>query len=93
MRLSHAARSLVMFIVSVVFFVLLTVFESSLSGIPLSAERIITGLLLVLPPIIGVIFGILSLLRREENRWRAIGGILLNGVFALFHILLLGFAG
>lgn len=93
MRVSYAARSLVMFIVTIVFFVLLTAFESSLADIPLTAERIITGLLLVLPPIIGVIFGLLSLLRKEENRWRAIGGILLNGIFALFHIFLLGFAG
>lgn len=82
-----------MFIVSVVFFVLLTMFEASLIGLPLTAEQTITGLLLVLTPIIGVIFGLLSLLRKEENRWRAIVCILLNGIFALFHIFLLGFAG
>lgn len=91
--MSYAARSLLMFMVSVVFFVLLTVFESSLAGLPVTGERLITGLLLVLPGIIGVIFGILSLLQREDHRWRGFTGILLNGLFAVFHIFLLGFAG
>jgi hypothetical protein len=91
--MSYAAKSVLMFIVSVVFFVLITVFEAALAGLPQTGERIISGLLLVLPGIIGVIFGVFSLLRREENRWRGFAGILLNGLFALFHIFLLGFAG
>jgi hypothetical protein len=89
----YATKSLLLFMVSVVFYVLLTVFESAFMGLPVTAERIITGLLLVLPGIIGVIFGVLSLVRREDNRWRGLTGIVLNAVFALFHMFLLGFAG
>ena len=51
-----------MFMVSIVFLVLLTVFEASFSGMPVTAERIISGLVLVLPGILGAIFGLLSLL-------------------------------
>jgi hypothetical protein len=93
MKASYVARSLTMFMVSIVFLVLLTVFEATFSGMPVTAERIVSGLVLVLPGILGVIFGLLSLLRRESRPWLAILATLLNLLFAFFQVTILSFAG
>jgi hypothetical protein len=93
MKLSLAAKSIALFVLSVLFLVLLTAFETSLSGLPLIAERVISALLLVLPPAIGIILGILSITRKDPKLWVAVLGVLLNGLFALFFIFLLSFAG
>jgi hypothetical protein len=79
--------------VSVLLLVLLTLFESSLTGLSLTAERIISLLLLVLPALLGIVFGIGSIVRKESRRWIGILGITLNAIFALFHLFLLSFAG
>ena len=92
-KLSHGAISLILFVLSVIFLILLTLFESSLANLPLNVEKIISGLLLVLPGIIGILFGVSSLMHKEDRRWLAIISILLNSFFALFHIFLLAFAG
>ena len=93
MNLSLGAKAIALFGLSVLFLVLLTLFESLLSGTSLTAEKAISALLLVLPGVIGVAFGILSIIRKESRLWMAILGILLNGLFALFHIFVLSFAG
>jgi hypothetical protein len=93
MKFGLGLKSLALFLVSVLFLILLTLFESSLAGLSLAAERIISLLLLILPAIIGIVFGILSLVRKESRRWIGILGILLNALFALFHLFLLSFAG
>ena len=93
MRLSLSASSIALFVLSVLFLVLLTVFEASLSGLSLTLERVISALLLILPGIIGAVFGILGILRKEPKLWMAILGVLLNTLFALFFIFLLSFAG
>ena len=93
MKLSLAARSLVMFLVSVVILILLTVFESSLTSLSVSTERWLSLILLVLPAVMGFVFGILSVIRREPKRWVGILGIVLNALFALFHLFVLSFAG
>ena len=93
MKLSLGAKSIALFVLSVLFLLLLTVFESSLAGLSLTAERAISALLLVLPAVIGVVFGILSIIRKEPRPWVAILGILLNALFGLFFIFLLSFAG
>jgi hypothetical protein len=90
---SLGAKSILLFVLSCVFLFVLTLFESSLSGLSLTTERIISALLLILPGLIGIIFGAMSLRQKELPRWVAILGILLNTVFVLFHILLLSFAG
>jgi hypothetical protein len=59
----------------------------------IATERAISALFLLLPCIIGLVLGILSLARREPKRWMAILGIVLNGLFACFHAFLLAFAG
>ena len=73
--------------------VLLTLFESSLVGLSTTTERVISFLLLVLPGIIGIMFGILGVTRKESKRWIAYIGILLNTLFVLFHLFVLSFAG
>jgi hypothetical protein len=57
------------------------------------AERIVTFVLLVLPAGIGAILGIMSLFYREGRGWLAVTGIILNTLFALFHLALVLFAG
>ena len=93
MELSLAAKSIMLFVISFVFLLLLTLFETSLSGLSLIAERIISILLLVIPASAGVIAGVMSLRRKESQRWLAILGIFLNSLFALFQILVISFAG
>jgi hypothetical protein len=93
MKLSLGIKSLSLFLVSALFLILLTLFESSLTGLSLTAERTISLLLLVLPAMIGIVFGIMSIVREESGRWIGILGILLNALFALFHLFLLSFAG
>ena len=90
MKLSLRATSLSLFVLSVLFLILLTLFESSLSSMSSTAERLLSVLLLVLPRVIGTVFGILSLIRKEPSPWIAVLGILLN---ALFHIFVISFAG
>jgi hypothetical protein len=92
-KLSLGVQSLLSFLVSVLLLVLLTLFESSLTGLSLTAERIISLLLLVLPALLGIVFGIGSIVRKESRRWIGILGITLNAIFALFHLFLLSFAG
>jgi len=93
MKFSLGVKSLALFLLSALFLVLLTLFESSLTGLSLAAERTISFLLLVLPAMIGIVFGIMSIVRKESRRWIAIVGILLNTLFAVFHLFLLSFAG
>ena len=93
MKLSLGAKSIALFGLSVLFLLFLTVFESSLAGLSLTAERAISALLLVLPAVIGAVFGIRSITRKESRAWVAILGVVLNVLFALFFIFLLSFAG
>lgn len=93
MKLSLGATSLSLFLLSVLFLILLTLFESSLTGLSLQTERTISLLLLVVPAIIGIVFGVGSIVRKEARRWLGILSILLNAGFALFHLFLLSFAG
>ena len=93
MRLSLSAKSLVLFVISLLLLVLLTLFESSLTDLSPAVERIISVLFFVLPGVIGVVFAVISILRNETRRWMAYLGILLNALFALFHIFVLSFSG
>ena len=93
MNFSLGVKSIFLFVLSVIFLILLTIFESALIGLSMTAERVISALLLVVPAIIGVIVGIMSFLRKESKPWLAGLGVLLNALFALFHIFVLSFAG
>ena len=93
MKWTLSAKSIFFFLLSVLFLILLTLFESSLVGFSLTTERIMSFILLVLPASIGVVFGLLSVFRKEPGRWLGILGIVLNALFALFHLFVLSFAG
>ncbi len=93
MKRSLGAKSLALFGLSLLFLVLLTLFESVLLNLSITGERILTALLLILPAVIGVILGILGILRKESRPWMSILGILLNVLFVLFFVFLLSFAG
>jgi hypothetical protein len=93
MKPNLASTSILLFIISLAMLWILTLFESFLSGLTTVMERLISALILVLPAAIGVVFGILSLRRKEPKPWIAIAGILLNGAFAIFNLLVLAFAG
>jgi hypothetical protein len=87
------AKSLALFGLSLLFLVLLTLFESLLLNLSTTAERILSFLLLVLPAVLGVVLGVLGVRARENRLWMSVLGILLNALFALFHVLVLSFAG
>ena len=93
MKRNLASGSLLLFGLSILLLGTLTAFEPALRGMSLPAERLVTFLLLVLPAGVGLVLGLLSLFRKEGRTWLAIAGILLNGLFGLFHSLILLFAG
>jgi hypothetical protein len=93
MKRSLAGISLILFGLSVIFLVAWTLFESALPGMSTMTERIITFSLLVLPAGIGAVLGVMSLTYKEGRMWLAITGILLNTLFAFFHLLIVFFAG
>jgi hypothetical protein len=93
MRKSLAGISLLLFVIAMLLWVLITVFESALVGMSAGSERLLIFLLLVLPAGIGAILGIVSLVRKEGRTGVAIAGMVLNGLFALFHAAILLFAG
>ena len=93
MKWSLSTKSILFFLLSVLFLVLLTLLESFMTGLSLSAERILSFFVLVVPAAIGIIFGTLSIVRKEPRVWLGILGISLNALFALFHLFLLSFAG
>ncbi len=93
MNLKLSTLSIIFFLVSLLFLLVLTQFESLLVGLSLTTERILSLLFLVVPALAGIVFGVLSILRKESRRWLGILGTLLNVLFALFHLFLLSFAG
>jgi hypothetical protein len=88
-----AGGSLLVFGVCLLLLILLTVFEAALNAIPLAVERRITFLLLVLPAAVGAGLAALSLVRNEGPAWLAIAGLVLNALFALFHLMIVLLAG
>lgn len=93
MKLSLATASLILFGLSILLLILLTLFESTLLGMSPEAERVISLSGLVLPSAIGAVLGGMSLMRKEGRAWLAVAGILLNTLFALFHLMVILFAG
>lgn len=87
------AKSLALFGLSVLFLILLTLFESLFLNLSITGERILNFLLLVVPSLIGLVLGVMGARSRGPNHWMSILGILLNALFALYFIFLLSFAG
>ena len=93
MKFSSGVKSMILFILSFVFLLLLTLFETSLAGLSVARERMISLLLLVLPGVTGVIYGVMGVTRKEPKAWVAYIGIVFNVLFVLFHLFILSFAG
>jgi hypothetical protein len=90
---SLAGRSFLLFGLCILILAGITLSESTLGVMSLTVQRVITLFGLVLPAVLGVVFGVQSLRRREGHPWLASFGILLNGLFAAFHLLIVLFAG
>jgi hypothetical protein len=93
MHMGYARTSLILFGISILLLIAMTVFEAALVGVTASMERIITFLSLVLPAGAGSVLGALSLARREGQTGLAVAGLILNTLFALFHLAIVLFAG
>jgi Mg2+/citrate symporter len=85
--------SFLLFGISVILLIAWTVSESAFTGMSVTAERIITFAILVLPAGIGAVLGVMSLLQREGKTGLAMTGVVLNTLFALFHLMVALFAG
>lgn len=93
MNFSLGVKSLILFGLSIVLLVVLTLFEAALASLSMASERAVSFVLLVFPAVVGVGLGVMGIVRKEANAWIAWIGILLNSLFALFHLFLLSFAG
>ena len=93
MKRNLAKTSWLMFGLCVIFWLALTLFESALAGTSFAVQRAIIFLLLVFPAGTGAVFGLMSLLRKEGRALQAVISTVLNSLFALFHILIILFAG
>lgn len=89
----NLAGTLLLLGMSVVLLIGLTLFESTLAGMAPGVEKAVTFLLLVLPAAAGSVLGVMSLARKEGWAWLAVIGVVLNAVFALFHLAIVLFAG
>jgi hypothetical protein len=93
MKISLAGRSMLLFGLCIVIMIVTTLAESTLGVMSFTLQRIITFVGFVLPAAIGCVLGVLSLIRQEGRPWLASLGILLNGLFAFFHLMIILFAG
>ena len=93
MKPSLAVTSFLLFGLAMIMWLALTIFEPALAGTPLNTQRVIVFFLLVLPAGIGAILGMTSLRHKENRVWMAIASTVLNTLFALFHIMIILFAG
>lgn len=91
-RPNYGLASCALFLVALaVLIIISTLFDSSLGGLSLTAQRWIGYLTLVLPALVGVVLAALGL--RRPKKALAIIGLVLNTLFALYFALVLSFAG
>ena len=93
MKPSLSATSVLLLGLSIIFLIAWTLSEPAFAGMSALAERIVTFLMLVLPAGIGAVLGVMSLVRGEGKAGLASTGIVLNTLFALFHLMIILFAG
>ena len=93
MKRRFLSGALLLFGLSVLSWLAMTAFETSLLGMSLGGQRLITFALLVVPTAAGAVLGVMSLRRREGRAWLAILAIVLNVLFALFFLMIVFFAG
>lgn len=93
MKLTFGVKSTLLFLTTVLILVLLSMFETYFIRAPIMMERIMSIVLLVLPGVIGIVYGVMGIVRKEPKMWIAVLGVLLNGLSVMFYIFLLSFAG
>lgn len=69
------------------------ILDSSLNRLSLAQQRWVTFLALVLPAVLGMLIGLVALVRPEQRSIRAVIPIILNALFAAFFIAVLAIAG
>jgi len=68
-------------------------FDSTLSGLSLTAQRWVTFFALVVPPIIGGAAAVIGLVSKERSKLLLALGLVLNSAFGLFFVGVLLIAG
>ena len=69
------------------------ILDTAVASLSLALQRWIVGLTYIMPAGFGAVMGVLALRQRSSHRWLALGSVILNGLFSLFFIMLLGIAG
>ncbi len=69
------------------------ILDSVLASVSTAVQRWIVFWALILPAILGALAGFLALRQKSTHPLLALGGMVLNTLFALFFIALLGIAG
>ncbi len=93
MKLSLAVKSILFFGLCILIMVVTTLAESALGVMSYPVQRIVTFLGFVLPAGAGSALGVLSLVRKEGRPFLAVIGAVMNGLFAVFHLLIILIAG
>ena len=93
MKPSHAVSSLFVFVASVILLLVFTLVDSEIAGTSRGTQRLIALVALVVAPGFGSMLGVMSLIRKEERAWLSVTGIVLNSLFAGFHLMVILLAG
>ena len=93
MNLTLAGKSILLFGASLLLLGILTLLDPVLAGLPTAVQRLVALFGLVVPGVVGAGLGAMSLVHKEGRAWLAVIGILLNSLFALFHLAVVLFAG
>jgi uncharacterized membrane protein YfcA len=69
------------------------ILDSWLSHLSLTTQRWMVAMLLIVPSVLGVLVGLLAVVRQPQRWLRALGAIILNALVATFFLALLAIAG
>jgi len=67
--------------------------DSWLAQLSLTAQRWLVFLLLIVPPVLGVLMGLLAVVRQPQRWLGALAAIILNALVVTFFLALLAMAG
>jgi hypothetical protein len=93
MKNTLAGKSLFFFGFCLALFIVLTLLDPVIGRLSFEVQRVIIFLGFVLPAGVGAVLGVMSLIRKEGRPWLAGIAIFLNTAFALFHLMIILFAG
>lgn len=91
---SYGVASCAVFAITLLIFLATsTLFDPYLGSFSLDTQRWIGVVILVLPPVIGAVLGLIGVRQRAGSKALAVSGLCLNTLIALFFALVLFFAG